>query len=251
MRLPVVVAMLLLAAPALADDAHKRASELNAQAMTAYELGEYDKSAALLKQAYEVVAEPDILYNLARAYRSLKQYDKAIDAYKTYLRKKPGTPYKAGVQKMIAELEELQAAQEQSNQKPPTDMVPAPPQATQPAGAAAPSVPSPQEEGWYDDVVAWSLAGAGVVGLGLGVWMHVSANGLESDLATAPETDKQGIRDTINSRRTIGTIGLIAGGALLAGGVVKFIITGAHAGAEAAHAEIFIGAGTIGVAGRF
>src|SRR5262249_5373031 len=204
------------------------------------------KSAALLKQAYEVVPEPDILYNLGRAYRSLKQYDKAIDAYRTYLRKKSGSPYKAGVQKMIKEMEELQKAQEQSNQKPPTEMVPAP----QPVPAPPPAASQP-EEPWYEDYIAWSLVGVGLVGIGVGTGMHVSANGLEGDLATAPETDKQAIRDTINSRRTIGTVGLIAGGALLVGGIVKFVLTGTHGNPEPTHAEILVGAGFIGVAGRF
>ncbi len=233
---------------AFADDAQKRASEINTQAMTAYELGEYEKSAALLKQAYEIVPEPDILYNLGRAYRSLKQYDKAIDAYRTYLRKKPASPYKTGVQKMIKEMEELQKAQEQSNQKPPTDMVPAPQPASPPQ---VPTAVPPVEEAWYDDYVAWSLVGVGLVGLGVGAGMHISANGLEGDLATAPETDKQGIRDSINSRRTIGTVGLIAGGALVVGGVVKFVLTGTRGNPEPTRADLLLGAGFIGVAGRF
>jgi len=251
---PALFALTLLwsAAAFAADDAARRAGELNDQAMTAYDLGNYERSAELLKQAYEIYPDADLLYNLGRAYRSLKHYDKAIETYKAYLRRKPQSPYKNSIQKVIKEMEELKKAQEQSNEKPPTTMVPTtvpPAPATQPA-AVPPPAPPMQEELWYEDWVGWSLTGAGAIGLAVGVGMHLSANGLESDLDTAPETDKQGIRDQINSRRTIGNVSLAVGGALFLGGIVKFVLTGTSS-PEPQRTAIVVGAGYVGVVGTF
>jgi tetratricopeptide (TPR) repeat protein len=236
-----------------ADDAAQRAGVLNEQAMTAYDLGNYERSAELLKQAYGIYPDADLLYNLGRAYRSLKQYDKAIETYKAYLRRKPQSPYKNPVQRMIKEMEDLQKAQEQSNEKPPTTMVPTPaPQpapATQPAQVPPPS-PHPPEDLWYEDYLAWGLAGAGAIGLGLGAGMHLWANGREADLDTAPETDKQGIRDQVNSRRTIGTVSLAVGGALFIGGIVKFVLTGTSS-PEPQRTAIVVGTGYVGVVATF
>ena len=247
---PVLFALMLLwsAAAHAADDAAGRAGVLNEQAMTAYDLGNYERSAELLKQAYEIYPDADLLYNLGRAYRSLKQYDKAIETYRAYLRRKPQSPYKNPVQRMIKEMEELQKAQQQSNEKPPTTMVPTPAPATQPA--SVPPTLHPQEDLWYEDYLAWGLAGAGAIGLGLGVGMHLWANGREADLDTAPETDKQGIRDQVNSRRTIGTVSLVVGGAVFIGGVVKFVLTGTSS-PEPQKTAVVVGAGYVGIAGTF
>ena len=251
---PVLFALMLFwsAAAAAADDPAGRAGALNEQAMTAYDLGNYERSAELLKQAYEIYPDADLLYNLGRAYRSLKQYDKAIETYRAYLRRKPQSPYKNPVQRMIKEMEELQKAQQQSNEKPPTTMVPTPAISASPATqpVSVPPAAHAQEDLWYEDYLAWGLAGAGAIGLGLGVGMHLWANGREADLDTAPETDKQGIRDQVNSRRTIGTVSLVVGGAVFIGGIVKFVLTGTSS-PEPPRTAIVVGTGYVGVAGTF
>src|SRR5688500_9277618 len=68
------------------DPASKqRAAELSAQSAKHYKRGEFEVSAALLRQAYALYAEPNLLYNLARSLEGMGDKQGAVDAYDRYL----------------------------------------------------------------------------------------------------------------------------------------------------------------------
>jgi tetratricopeptide (TPR) repeat protein len=103
------LALLFFAAPHLA-----RAENKKAEARTHYEagmrkfdVGKYDEAAEEFQAAYELVGDPVILYNIAQSFRLGQRYEKAIQFYKSFLRRMGATPNRAEVEKRIAELEEL------------------------------------------------------------------------------------------------------------------------------------------------
>src|SRR5262245_54043331 len=89
--LPALFAIVLCARPAAADppaDADV-AREHARRATAAYNLGHYEEAAAEFEAAYRAVPDPALLFNLAQSYRLGGQSEKAVIAYKSYLRTAP------------------------------------------------------------------------------------------------------------------------------------------------------------------
>lgn len=88
---------------------------------------------------------------------------------------------------------------------------PAPPRLVQPSRSA--------------DRLALGLIGAGALGMGVGTWLVLRANGLDDDgNAATNDGDAQRLHDRATTSRTIGGIALGVGGAVLIAGVIKYII---------------------------
>ncbi len=64
------------------DQARQRYERANVH----YELGEYQQAIALYREAYEIYREPVLLFNLGQAYRLGGQCERALDAYRHFLR---------------------------------------------------------------------------------------------------------------------------------------------------------------------
>ncbi|HEY5927482.1 MAG TPA: hypothetical protein VIV11_37615 [Kofleriaceae bacterium] len=80
--------LLLASAAALAQPTpakRKRAGELATESAKHYKRGEFEVSVALLRQAYALYPEPNLLYNLARSLEGMADKRGAVDAYKRYL----------------------------------------------------------------------------------------------------------------------------------------------------------------------
>jgi tetratricopeptide (TPR) repeat protein len=85
----------------------------------AYNLGEFDEAVKLWRQGYEVKGDPIFLFNIAQAYRQLKDYQKAIFYYKGYLREQPSATNRADVEAKISELQKLLDASQNATEGPP------------------------------------------------------------------------------------------------------------------------------------
>lgn len=100
-----------------------------------------------------------------------------------------------------------------------------PPQITPPPGPALPPPPPSVRPSRASDRLSLVLIGAGVVGAGVGAGLLLSANRLDEDANTEPNDRRaRALHDNADSRRTIGAVALGVGGAVLAAGVVKFIL---------------------------
>jgi len=105
------LAMALLAAPmawaASSEDSDREAAKVvTKQAAAAYNLGHYDEAAALYEEAYKLVPDPILLYDLGQAYRQANKLDKALTAYRSYLRTAPeDAPNRERVKEWVSELE--------------------------------------------------------------------------------------------------------------------------------------------------
>ena len=85
-------------------------------------------------------------------------------------------------------------------------------------------MPGPEGRAWWKDPIGGALVGAGVAGIGLGVVFLVQARGADRDkeaAATYPEYEV--LADRAESRGRLGVIATVAGGALVAAGVVWYV----------------------------
>lgn len=237
---------MLAASSAVAESAQERARALNRAGMAKFDLGEYDKAIDAFHEAYDVFADPKILFNLAQAHRKKKRYEQALELYRSYLRNLPDAPNRAIVEELMAELEGLLAAQRASVERPP-DGVSA---TTLPASVPASQPSDPRSPPWYHDAWGWTLLGLGVTAVGVGAGFWITADQLDGDLATASESDRRALRGTIDERHTIGIAAFAIGGALMIGGIVKLAIVSPATAAESG-LQLSLGPGWLGVRGRF
>src|SRR6476661_6658016 len=92
-----VLAVLLACRIARADgDREAEAKQLYKDAVTQYDLGEYDRAIEKFKAAYELSPAPRLLFDIAQAYR-LKGSNcrNAVQFYRTYLRIAPDADNRA------------------------------------------------------------------------------------------------------------------------------------------------------------
>jgi hypothetical protein len=134
------------------EDSDREAARIaTKQATAAYNLGHYDEASSLYEEAYKRVPDPVLLYNVGQSYRQADKLDKALTAYRSYLRTAPDdAPNRGRVEAWVRELEwtsDLQnrtaAVKAAQKKEPPTPAVPAPvvPELTE--SQVSPKVPSP------------------------------------------------------------------------------------------------------------
>jgi tetratricopeptide (TPR) repeat protein len=127
-----------------------------------FQVGAFAEALRLYREAYGLRAVPNILFNIGQCHRQLKEYDKAIFAYRNYLAAAPNAPNRADAEAIIAEVEaEKKAAQVVRAET---------------SAAATPVLPSPRAEPvldgprpfyktwWFWTVVGGVVAGAAIAG---------------------------------------------------------------------------------------
>jgi iron complex outermembrane receptor protein len=177
-----IVALLLVAAPARAQfDEEAKAKILYQRGLAHFQLDEFEVAITLWQEAYRLVPKPQLLYNIAQAYRLSSE--KALTYYKKFLAIHPNAPNRAEVEKQIALL-----TQKLSEDKPAVIPAPVPPleikrpkfmekpAVVEPTPAPAQLVAAPPEKkrdsvarrGWFW-VGMTTMAAAVAVGVGVGV----------------------------------------------------------------------------------
>jgi hypothetical protein len=126
------------------------------------------------------------------------------------------------------------------------------------AGAATPGKDSaPSDAGNTQRVIAYTLGGAGIVGIGIGTAFGLSAiskndesknEGCQGNQCTAAAAE---IRKDAQAAGNASTIAFIAGGALLAGGVVLFFTAPSASTERPASTSLSLGLGSLHVRGTF
>jgi tetratricopeptide (TPR) repeat protein len=80
------------------------------KATAEYNLGQYSQAARDYEAAYLQTLDDNLLFNVAQAYRLGGDIDKAITAYRSYLRSSPHGDQRALAQAKLRELEDKRAA---------------------------------------------------------------------------------------------------------------------------------------------
>jgi tetratricopeptide (TPR) repeat protein len=103
-RLATLLATLLCAAPARADD-QTGAREAYQEGIRYYDLGEYKDALDAFKRAYVKYEAVELMYNIAQCHRLLGNRDDAVRFYRLYLAGSPSANDRAKVEALIGELE--------------------------------------------------------------------------------------------------------------------------------------------------
>jgi len=85
----------------------QQAKEHYEMATRLYDVGKYGEAIAEYEQAYLLVEDAALLFNIGQAYRLWDRPEDAIRAYKNFLRRRPDASNRADVEKKIADLEKL------------------------------------------------------------------------------------------------------------------------------------------------
>lgn len=238
------LAVLALAAPAAAAPKGGQAKVAFDRGVAAYQKGDFAAASAALGTSFKLEPDAETLFAWAQAERQLDHCDKAIELFEKLLTFDLPAENKKVI---VGKIEECRAllppkppkqpeAQPEPQPAKPPETQPEPPPEAQPepplAGGTAPASadrPLPGPEGapaaWWKDPVGGALVAGGVIGIGVGSFFLVSAQGAKSDLDSQPtEAAFETTKDKMESHGRIGTISLVVGGALVAGGVVRYVM---------------------------
>jgi tetratricopeptide (TPR) repeat protein len=145
----------------ITPEAQARARMHFQQGKAAFELGNFQEALDQYKTAYRIAPLPGFLFNLGQCHRNLKQYEKAIFAFRSYLRKRPEAQNRDAVLLLIKELQ--RKIEERDRQKVPiyvpesrpiTDTNPPPPP------------PTPIYKRWW----LWTLVAVAAGGAAVGIY---------------------------------------------------------------------------------
>lgn len=236
----VLAAATVAAGPASADDAadrKARAAQLVDEASAAEKRADYATAIAKLREAYDLIPHPDLLYNLGQAYRLSDQPWDAIEQYERYLAVEPRGRFAAKARGFVAKLEKATAGKPRPAPPPEPDPPPPPPAPDEPAPVRPPPIepppadlrpppPAPGVPGWRRPT-AIGLGVAGLAAAGAGVYFGLQARDASDALSAhdGPWTDDLLARQAEGRDAETRAIWLsAAGGALVVGGVVLYAI---------------------------
>jgi hypothetical protein len=233
-----------LGAPALAhadsppgDTTH--AVQLNETGSELYAAGNYPAALHAFQRAYALIAEPNLLFNIAGCHERLGQRRQAIEYYRWFLDSPSGNP--EGRRRAIEALSRL-------------DSAPASP-------APAPAAPPPKEE----RSAFWPLAtlGAGLLSAGLGAGLYLDGAHDHNEVTNAPgfgdasgssnmtEVEAQQLIDSGDTKKLIGGIGIGVGSALIVAHVAITLWRSGDDERPTGGAELRIVPGGWALAGKF
>lgn len=224
---------------ALAADASSAnavaAMKLNESGSDLYSAGKYAAALAQFERAYSLVAEPNLLFNIAGCHERLGQKSQAIEYYRWFLGS--SSTDVTGRRRAIAALARLSAAPE-----------PVPPPAPKPSG------------GWDNPVWPIVTLGAGILFAGLGAGLYLdgahdhnevtSAPGFGEGSSTLTEVEAQKLIDSGDTKKLVGGIAFGFGTALIATHVAITVWRSASHD-ESASAELRLVPGGWSLAGTF
>ena len=151
------------ATPVRADDAQK-ARELFTQGNTYFDIGQFDKAIDAWQNGYQLKNDPGFLYNIAQAYRTMGDAQKAVFFYKRYLSNSPKARNRAEVEQKIEALQKQLSVQEQAKGLPP----PGPFGPDNPGASGTPPGTEPPPAAVSPEVVVTDGTAAGASGSGQG-----------------------------------------------------------------------------------
>jgi tetratricopeptide (TPR) repeat protein len=173
MRFLFVALIALTCGVALADDTSEARRHFQ-RGMANYNLNEFKQAVIEFQEAYRLHPAPEILFNLAQAYRGDGDREKALALYRSYLREADHPSNRDEVEKRIVELDrELRL--HPTPKPPPPPSKPSAPVAPQPPPqlvvTKAPPPPKPAYKKWW----VWTLVGVGAAGAAVGIYFGAAS----------------------------------------------------------------------------
>jgi len=215
------------------DPAREEALQLFQQSETEYQAGRFADAAALLQRAWQRYQEPILQWNLGRAWEGAGEPEKAIEAYRAYLRAAPRADDRTTVEAKIAELErQAREAAEQRRRQEQEDAQ-ARRRADEDDRRAVDEdererrrrMMGEDEPSTGPGIAPWILVGAGGVALGAGGLFGLLASSnhdaAEADPVQKTAREKQ---DSAETLATLANVAFVAGAVMAAGGVTWIVL---------------------------
>ncbi|HEY3802653.1 MAG TPA: hypothetical protein VGL61_08585 [Kofleriaceae bacterium] len=210
------VSSVAVAAPSAADK--RRAAELAAQSAEHYKRGELEVAVALLRQAYELYPQPNLLYNLGLSLEKLGDAKGAIDAYQQYLADAKDVADRAEIEQRIAALKAQLPAEPA---KPPPPAPVAPPVTVARAPAPMPIDLVSRPEATSTSPLPWVTIGAGIAIAGTGGAFAYLASHRHDDAVNSPSAaSAASLQTQAQHDATAANVLFAVGGAVAIAGIV-------------------------------
>ena len=209
----------VLAASAAADSNVEQGRGHFKQGKAFQDAGAFERAAEEYKLAYEADPRPEMLFNIAQAYRLAKLKEQALDYFRQYLEKQPNGAGADEARKHVVTLtKEIDEDNAAKQAPPPTTLPPMPVKLPPPA-------PRDDHRGRTLRIVGLSTAAVGVVAIGFGVKLGLDARSASDDITghTGPWTESDEDRFDAGERANRNMkIAYVIGGALVVGGGVMY-----------------------------
>lgn len=246
--------------PDVSGSVDTRARELFLRGDRLYANGDYAGAITAFKEAYDLSARPLLLFNLANAYERTGRYELAMDALRRYAPDAPEYERKSIAQR----LSHLEDRAERAAAPPPSD-TPAPPEDTSGQPAETGASDGPVEAGgggaaggssFDTSTLGWVLTLGGGVLVAAGaasaiVAMDARATAEENCIAGVCRREARSAIDRDATASLLADIGLIAGGASMAAGLVLLLVVDSPEVAQRARVSIDAEGLSLGYAGSF
>ncbi len=234
LRRALVVALLLASLPASAAPKGAEARKLFDRGVAAYSKGDFAAASAALSDSYQREGDPETLFAWAQSERKQGKCASAIELYETLLAFELPPENAKVVQTQLAECKQIVASTAKPVEPPPkpvepppkpAEPPPKPPEAAERPPAPAPVPPPPEGRAWWRDPVGDVLVGGGVVAIGVGAALLVSARSVDMDAVHAQSYAQfKSLEDQAHDRGVFGVIGIAAGSGLAIAGVVRYVM---------------------------
>ncbi len=194
------------------------------QGLAAYSEKDWERAIREFRAGYDIDPRPDFLFAWAQAERLSGDCAAAIELYEKFIATHPSPEQADAAQQMSDRCRETVTQ---------TRPAPEPKKAREPDEGevvprklrAAPAPSAGGERTWWKDGWGAGLAGAGVVGVGLGVGLYVAASSSDDAADRAATYDEFAQRkDEAAGRRSFAALSLGAGAALLVAGGVRYYL---------------------------
>ncbi len=223
--LPIPLLVALAAPGQLLSNPEAQAKFRDAQA--AFKAEDYDAAAAAVEAAYIIEPQPMLLYPWAQAERSRGNCAAAVELYQRFLDSDPpeaaATPARENMDRCQEQLD-AEAPEEPVEEEVVDEVIEEEPE---PEPVAAPVIKDepPKAKTWYKDPLGGVLVGVGVVGVGVGAGL-MGAGGSMAGKAADQDMHSGYLdeRDRATKFRNGGAIALSIGGALVLGGVIRYVL---------------------------
>jgi tetratricopeptide (TPR) repeat protein len=143
-----------------------------------FRVGKIEEALKQYEAAYEIAPEPRTLFNMAQCHRALRNYERAIFLYNSYLNTVGGDAHRSEVESIVIELDRLVQEQKRAAARPP-QVLKAPDDLLAPAAPVV--APRDIRRPWYRRWYVWVSLGAIITGAAL-------AGGLAGRGSSTPST---------------------------------------------------------------
>ena len=224
-RKALTLAIVLASVPAGAAPKGGEARKLFDRGVAAYGKGDYATASTALSESYQREGDVETLFAWAQSERKQGKCASAIPLYETLLAFELPAENAKVVQTQLAECKQLVASTAKPVEPPPKPVEP-PPKPVEPLPKPADvTAPAPEGRAWWRDPVGDVLVGSGVVAIGVGAGLLVSARSADLNSAHATSySDFKSLEDRAHDQGMFGVIAVAAGSGLAIAGVVRYVM---------------------------